>query len=188
MVPMFQAGVSIKRSGQRDLAKETSVEGSEPQHPHTSPSSGSGGSGESSDREQALSCLEELGEETMQAAWGAQRTAEERRRIVQAALILGRKLDERLAERGEELHPDEAQRFLMALINDTVKEFARQESLDPDDAANFLSDVGTRDLILEFNEVLEASRESGRPLDDQLRQIVEDRQDRAIWSDHWSSG
>lgn len=164
------------------------MEGSDHQHPDTTPPGESGDSGESNDQEQALSCLAELGEETMQAAWGAQRTAEERRRIVQAALILGRKLDERLAEREEELHPDEAQRFLMSLINDSILEFARQENLEPDDATGFLSDVGTRDLVLEFNEALEASRESGSTLDDQLRQIVEARQDRAIWSDHWSSG
>ncbi|WP_047866676.1 hypothetical protein [Rubrobacter aplysinae] len=158
------------------------MEGSGSRHPDTDPSD------VPSDRERALSYLEGLNEETMNAAWGDQRTPEERRRIVQAALILGRKLDERLAQRGEDLHPDEAQRFLMSLINDTITEFARQEGLDSEAATGFLSDVGTRDLILELNEVLEASRESGLPLDDQLRQIVGDRRERAIWSDHWSSG
>lgn len=140
------------------------------------------------DRERALAYLEGLREETMATAWGARRPQEERRQIVQAALILGRKLEERLAQRQDKLHPDEAQRFLMALINDTVNEFALQEGLNTEEATNFLSDVGNRDLILELNEALEASAESGETLDDHLRLLVEDRKDRAIWSDHWSSG
>lgn len=140
------------------------------------------------DHERALACLGELREETMAAAWGSERPSGEQRRIVQAALILGRKLEERLEQRQEAPRPDEAQRFLMALINDTIAEFARQENIDQDAATGFLSDVTNRDLVLEFNEVLEAAGESGRPLDEQLRRIVEDRQDRAIWSDHWSSG
>lgn len=140
------------------------------------------------DRERALAYLEGLREETMAAAWGVRRSQEERRQIVQAALILGRKLEERLAQRQDELHPDEAQRFLMALINDTVNEFARQEELEAEEATNFLSDVRNRDVILELNEALEASEESGETLDEHLRLLVEDREDRAIWSDHWSSG
>jgi hypothetical protein len=140
------------------------------------------------DRERALAYLEGLRGETMAAAWGPGRTQEEQRQIVQAALILGRKLEERLAQRQDELHPDEAQRFLMALINDTVNEFARQEELESEKATNFLSDVSNRDVILELNEALEASAESGKTLDEHLRLLVEDRKDRAIWSDHWSSG
>jgi hypothetical protein len=147
------------------------------------------GEGEArADRERALAYLDELREETMAAAWGARRSQEERRQIVQAALILGRKLEERLDQRQDELHPDEAQRFLMALINDTVNEFARQEELEAEEATNFLSDVSNRDVILELNEALEASAESGETLDEHLRLLVEDREDRAIWSDHWSSG
>lgn len=142
----------------------------------------------SGDREQALALLRELREETMAAAWGAERTPEERRRIVQAALIFGRKLEERLEGRSEELGPDEAQRFLMALINDVVAEFARQENLDRDAATGFLSDVNNRDLVLEFNEVLEEGEQTGAPLDERLRRIVEDRRERAIWSDHFRSG
>lgn len=143
---------------------------------------------EATDRERALGYLRLLNEDTMVAAWGAHREPGERRRIAQAAVILGRKLEEKLAQRQDELRPDEAQRFLMALINATVTEFASQENLDSDAATEFLSDVGTRDLVLEFNEALEASEETGLALDDQLRRIVEDREDRAIWSDHWSSG
>lgn len=158
------------------------MEGSGSQGSHTDPPNGD------DDRERAVACLRELGEETMNAAWGAQRTPEERRRIVQAALILGRKLEEKLGQRQDELRPDEAQRFLMSLINETVTEFARQENLEPDAATEFLSDVNNRDLVLEFNEVLETAHENGLPLDEQLRRIVEDRRDRAIWSDHWSSG
>lgn len=124
----------------------------------------------------------------MISAWGAQRTRDERRQIVQAALIFGRKLDERLSQRSEEVQPDEAQRFLMSLINDVIAEFARQEDLDQESATGFLSDVGTRDLVLEFNEVLEAREETGLSLDEQLLRLVEDRRERAIWSDHWRSG
>ena len=140
------------------------------------------------DRELALAHLEELSEETMSAAWGARSTRDERRRIVQAAIIFGRKLEERLSQRSQELHPDEAQRFLMSLINDVIAEFASQEEMDRDEATNFLSDVNTRDLVLEFNEVLEARDQTGVGLDEQLRQIVNDRQERAIWSDHFRSG
>lgn len=124
----------------------------------------------------------------MVTAWGTQRTLKERRQIVLAALILGRKLEERLNQHQDELRPEEAQRFLMSLMNDAVTEFARQENLSQDEATACLGDVNNRDLILEFNEVLEAVQETGLQLDEQLRRTVEDRQDRAIWSDHWSSG
>lgn len=140
------------------------------------------------DRELALYHLRELREETMAAAWGSRSTSEERRRIVQAAVIFGRKLEERLNERSEELHPDEAQRFLMSLINDVVAEFASQEEMDRESATSFLSDVNTRDLVLEFNEVLEAREQTALSLDEQLRRVVNDRQERAIWSDHFRSG
>ena len=140
------------------------------------------------DRELALAHLEQLQEETMAAAWGSRSTREERRKIVQAAIIFGRKLEERLSERSEELHPDEAQRFLMSLINGVIAEFASQEEMDRDEATNFLSDVGTRDLVLEFNEVLEAREQTELSLDEQLRQTVESRQERAIWADHFRSG
>ena len=140
------------------------------------------------DRELALAHLEELREETMSAAWGARSTREERRRIVQAAIIFGRKLEERLSERTEELQPDEAQRFLMSLINDVIAEFASQEEMSRDEATSFLSDVNTRDLVLEFNEALEAREQTDLSLDEQLRRIVDDRQERAIWSDHFRSG
>lgn len=124
----------------------------------------------------------------MVAAWGTQRSADERRRIVRSALILGHKLEEMLAQRQDELRPEEAQRFLMPIMNDTVVEFARQEGVSQDDATAFLGDVSNRDLVLEFNEALEAARGTGLTLDEQLCRIVEARRDRAIWSDHWSSG
>lgn len=144
--------------------------------------------GRAGDRERALACLGELREDTMVAAWGSRRRDEERRRIALAALILGRKLEERLGERGDTPHPEEAQRFLMSLINDTITEFARQEGIGQDEATEFLSAVNNRDLVLEFNEALEAAEATGTPLDEELRRIVEARGERAIWSDHWSSG
>ena len=145
-------------------------------------------SSSSGDREKALECLLQFSEGTMVSAWGPHRSRQERRWIVLAAVILGRKLEERLNECQDELSPDEAQRLLMSLINDTITEFARQEDLAHDEATEFLSYVGNRDLVLEFNETLEAQQESGLDLDEQLRRMVEARRDRAIWADHWSSG
>jgi hypothetical protein len=43
----------------------------------------------------------------------------------------------------------------MGLMNDVVEEFARREGLDGDEAAEFLGEVGTRDHVLEFDEVID---------------------------------
>lgn len=133
--------------------------------------------------------LSELEEDTMRRAWG-DRTADERRRIVTAAVIFGRQLDERLEQSPAPPGPQDTQRFLMSLMNAVVEEFAEREGLDRDGAASFLGDVTNRDRILEFNEVLEVyeAEDSDSSLDRLLHQAVEDRQEKAIWSGHWSSG
>ncbi|HEX6709697.1 MAG TPA: hypothetical protein VF068_05140, partial [Rubrobacter sp.] len=95
------------------------------------------------DREQALAYLKELGEDTMRRAWGEGVSAEDRRRIVLAAVIFGRQFEERLVRRSPELE-GELQRLLMSLMNGVVTEFARGEGLDENEAAGFLSEVGTR--------------------------------------------
>ncbi len=123
--------------------------------------------------------LAELSEETMLLAWGENASVEDRRRIVLAATIFGRQFEERAAERpsGEA----ELRRFLMGLMNGVVEEFARREGLDRDEAAEFLGEVGTRDHVLEFDEVLEAyeGEETGRTLDELLRGAVESRRVKA---------
>jgi hypothetical protein len=54
----------------------------------------------------------------------------------------------------------------------------------------FLSEVSIRDYVLEFNEVLDAYAEddSGRTLDEILREAVDSRREKAIRARHWSSG
>lgn len=132
--------------------------------------------------------LSELTQDTMRRAWG-ERTPEERRRIVAAAVIFGRQLDERL-ESAAPPGPQDTQRFLMSLMNAVVEKFAEREGMDRDDAATFLGDVTNRDHILEFNEVLEAHEagDSDESLDTLLREAVEDRREKAIWSGHFRSG
>ncbi len=128
--------------------------------------------------------LAELGEETMLLAWGEDVSAEDRRRIVLAALIFGRQFEERAAERPSRSDEDGLRRFLMGLMNGVVEEFARREGLDRGEAVEFLGEVGTRDHVLEFNEVLDAyeGEETGRTLDELLREAVEGRGERAIRS------
>jgi len=134
--------------------------------------------------------LNQLREETMSRAWGEEISLEDRRRIVVAAITFGRQLEERLAQRSSEVGEEELQRFLMALMDGVVEEFAEREGMDKGEAANFLSDVGTRDYVLELNEVLDAYAEddSGRTLDEILREAVDSRREKAIWSRHWNSG
>ena len=133
------------------------------------------------DLDPALGYLAELGEETMLLAWGENVSARDRRRIVQAAMIFGRQFDERVAERPSGSDEDELRRFLMGLMNGVVEEFARREGLDRDEAAEFLGEVGTRDHVLEFNEVLDThvGGEAGRSLDELLREAVESRREKA---------
>ncbi len=138
----------------------------------------------------AQTYLNQLREETMSRAWGKDVSPEDRRRIVVAAMIFGRQLEERLAQRSSEVGEEELQRFLMALMDGVVEEFAGREGMDKSEAANFLGEVSTRDYVLEFNEVLDAYTEDdpGRTLDEILRETVECRREKAIWARHWSSG
>jgi hypothetical protein len=138
----------------------------------------------------ALAYLGELDDETMSLAWGPDKRPMDRRRIVLAATIFSRQFEERMSERPpENLEEKEFQRFLMALMNEVISEFARYEGMDQASAAAFLGDMGTRDYVLEFNEVLEEfANDPGKPLDEHLRTAIEKREERARWADHWSSG
>jgi hypothetical protein len=137
------------------------------------------------EKDAARDYLAQLDEETMRRAWG-DRTPEERRRIVLAAMIFGREFE----ARSSEARPEDAQRFLMSLMNAAIEEFAALEGVDRAEATSFLGDVTTRDHVLEFNEVLEAhaAGDTGKTLDGLLREAVESRQEKAIWARHWSSG
>jgi hypothetical protein len=134
--------------------------------------------------------LNQLREETMSRAWGEDVSPEDRRRIVVAATIFGRQLEEHLAQRSPEVGAEELQRFIMALMDGVVEEFAGREGMDKSEAVTFLSEVSTRDCVLEFNEVLDAYAEddSGRTLDEILQEAVDSRREKAIWARHWSSG
>ena len=128
--------------------------------------------------------LGELREETMLLAWGEEASEGERRRIVLAALVFGRQFEQRAALRPEDADEEGLRRFLMGLMNGVVEEFAESEGLDRDEAAAFLSEVPTRDHVLEFDEVLDAYADgrSGRTLDELLREAVDDRGERATRS------
>lgn len=133
--------------------------------------------------------LGELRESTMQKAWG-DRAFGERRRIAVAALIFGRQFERHIPSHRTSLDEQESRRLLMAVIQASIDEFAETENLPPDEAAAFLSEVETRDLVLEFNEVLEtyASETSDKNLDELLLETVNSRLKKARWADHWSSG
>lgn len=128
----------------------------------------------------AAAYLKELREETIRLAWGGEASSEDRRRIVSAAIIFGRQFEERVSEQPVGGGEDEARRLLMDLMNRVVREFAEQEGMSTDEAAGFLGEVGTRDRVLEFSEVLDAYAESGRPLDELLQGAVEERRERAF--------
>ena len=117
----------------------------------------------------------------MLLSWGEDASFEDRRRIVLAATIFGRQFDERASEHFSGSGEAELRRFLMGLMNDVLEEFARREGLNGDEAAEFLGEVGTRDHVLEFNEVLDAyeGEETGRTLDELLREAVESRREKA---------
>ncbi len=138
----------------------------------------------------ALAYLEELDDDTISLAWGPDKTPEDRRRIVLAATIFGRQFEEWMNEHPpENLEEKEFQRFLMALMNAVISEFAEREGMDQASAGSFLGDIGTRDYVLEFNEVLEEFADNPeKPLDEHFRTIIENREERARWADHWSSG
>ena len=138
----------------------------------------------------ALAYLGRLDEETMALAWGSDRSFDDRRRVVAAAVIFGRKFEERMANSPpESLDDAHFQRFLMGLMNAAIDEFAAVEGLDPAAAAAYLGDVGTRDLIFEFSDVLDRfAEEPETSLDRHLRAAVEDRQVKAVWSHHWRGG
>ncbi len=139
--------------------------------------------------EPATGYLARLDEGTMILAWGDNKSPEYRGRVVSAATIFGRQLEERMSEHPPA--PDEAgmQRFLMALMNSAISEFARSEGLSEEAAAEFLGDVETRDYVLEFNEVLDEYHSApDRTLDGLLREAVENRREKAIWAQHWKSG
>jgi hypothetical protein len=138
----------------------------------------------------ALAYLAQLEEATMTLAWGSDKAPEDRRRIVVAATIFGRQFEERMKERASEsLEEKELQSFLMSLLNAVVSEFADREGLDLTAATEFLGDVGTRDMVLEFNEVLENfAAEPEKPLDEHLQSAVQSRREKAIQARHQSSG
>ncbi len=140
--------------------------------------------------DQVPAYLNQLREETMSRAWGEDVSPEDRRRIVVAATIFGRQLEERLAQRSLEFGGEELQRFIMALMDGVVEEFAEREGMDESEAVTFLSEVSIRDYVLEFNEVLDAYAEddSDRTLDEILREAVDSRREKAIWARNWSSG
>ena len=139
--------------------------------------------------ETATGYLSKLDEGTMVRAWGAEKSYEYRHRVVSAAIIFGRQLEERMLSHPPNPDEDGIQRFLMALMNSAISEFAQSESVDEEAATEFLGDVETRDYVLEFNEVLDEYHDApDRPLDELLREAVENRRDKAIWAQHWSSG
>ncbi len=139
-------------------------------------------------RDPALTHLDDLREETMRKAWG-ERGFEDRRKIVVAAMIFGEKFDEQLSAQPPGPDQQEAQRMLMGVINASIDEFSRREDLKREEAASFLSELETRDLVLEFNEVLEIREtETGKTLDELLSEAVNSRLDKARWADHWTSG
>ena len=128
----------------------------------------------------ALTYLGQLEEGTMVRAWGEEASEEDRRRIAVAAIVFGRQFEERVAERPVEAGEEGARRFLMDLMNLVVREFARQEGMEVGEAAEFLGEVGTRDRVLEFSEVLDAQEGSGRPLNELLVEAVDLRREKAF--------
>ena len=146
--------------------------------------------GSSSESGPGADYLGMLDEETMDLAWGPDRSPEDRRRIVDAAIIFGRMFDERMVEAPPaSLEEKDFQRFLMGLMNAVIAEFAEREGISEADSGAFLGDIRNRDHVLELNEVLEAfAQDPDTPLKDHLRAAVEGRQDKAIWARHFRSG
>lgn len=115
----------------------------------------------------------------MVLAWGGKTSRLDRRRIVVAATVFGGQFEKLVSERPVGTD-EETRRLLMDLMNGVVREFARREGLETDEAAEFLGEVETRDRILEFSEVLDAHEASGRPLDGLLREAVDLRRRRTF--------
>ena len=138
----------------------------------------------------AVAYLERLDKETMTLAWGPGKSPQDQRRIILAATVFSRKFEERMCDRPpESLEENKLQHFLMSLMNDVISEFAEREGLDAEEAVAFLGDVTTRDHVLEFNEVLEEYADNPqKSLDQHLKTAVENRPEKAAWSQHWSSG
>ena len=131
-----------------------------------------------------------LDEETMKLAWGADRSPEDRRRVVDAAVIFGRMFDERMVEAPPaSLEEKDFQRFLMGLMNAVIAEFAAREGTSEAEAGAFLGEIRNRDHVLELNEVLETfAQDPDTPLNEHLKSAVEGRQDKAVWARHFRSG
>ncbi len=139
--------------------------------------------------DRAFTILGALNEETLRRAWG-EKTLDERRKIVTAAVIFGERFEKRMEEQPPGSGENDAQRFLMALMNDVIQEFAGREEMERTEATSFLSDVGARDYVLEFNEVLEshASDDSGRTLNEVFQEAIDSRREKAVWAQHFRSG
>src|SRR3712207_6598469 len=116
----------------------------------------------------------------MVRAWGEEASAEDRRRIVLAAVVFGRQFEERAGERPAAADEAGARRFLMDLMNHVVREFARLEGMGIGEAAEFLGEVGTRDRVLEFTEGLDAPEETGGLLGRLVPEAVDLRRERAF--------
>ena len=116
----------------------------------------------------------------MVRAWGEEASAEDRRGISLAAVVFSRQFEERSDERPAPADEEGARRFLMDLMNRVVREFARLEGVSVGEAAEFLGEVGRRDRVLEFSEVIDAHEETGDPLDGLLREAVDLRRERAF--------
>ena len=119
-------------------------------------------------------------EESMVRAWGEDTAAEDRRRIVVAAIVFGHQFEERVPERPAETGEEDARRLLMDLMNRVVREFAALENIGINEAAEFLGEIGTRDRVLEFSEVLDEHARTGKPLDGLLNEAVDLRRERAF--------
>lgn len=141
-------------------------------------------------REGGTDYLGMLDEETMRLAWGADRSPEDRRRVVDAAVIFGRMFDERMVEAPPaSLEEKDFQRFLMGLMNAVIAEFAAREGTSEAEAGAFLGEIRNRDHVLELNEVLETfAQDPDTPLNKHLKTAVEGRQDKAVWARHFRSG
>lgn len=141
-------------------------------------------------REGSPDYLGMLDEETMRLAWGTDRSPEDRRRIVDAAVIFGRMFDERMVEAPPtSLEEKDFQRFLMGLMNAVIAEFAAREGTSEAEAGAFLGEIRNRDHVLELNEVLETfAQNPDTPLNEHLKTAVEGRQDKAVWARHFRSG